>query len=407
MTSIDRPMWVWILFPAVTMSLGWGLRGFIGGGSLGAMIPGALVAMALCLLLDREDQDTALIAAFGAVGIGFGGQETYGQTIGLAVTPATMAWGLAGLALKGAVWGLLGGGLLGVAFIREQYSRRALLIALALMVAGTFAGWKLINEPKLIYFSNLSDKPRAELWAGLLIGAGLLLFWLRSYVPILFAFCGAMGGGLGFGIGGWFQVWGRANAPHPVVGWWKVMEFFFGLLFGAALGYAAWRARDKLTRPNQALPLHPLWSQLGLGLIVVLFTLFMEFHLPLRFNYTVAGAVLLAFLLYAGAAWHAAITLTFCAFALDNLKGKQGSHPIEWTLIILATVAVGLLVSRKPQLRFLFLLLLWTSVADSWLKAFSLGFRNEEAVGTQAVFTLLGLLATAFYFRFCSAKTLR
>ena len=26
---------------AVTMSLGWGLRGFIGGGPLGAMIPGA------------------------------------------------------------------------------------------------------------------------------------------------------------------------------------------------------------------------------------------------------------------------------------------------------------------------------------------------------------------------------
>ena len=33
------------------------------------------------------------------------------------------------------------------------------------------AGWKLINEPKRIYFSDLYDRPRAELWAGLLIGA--------------------------------------------------------------------------------------------------------------------------------------------------------------------------------------------------------------------------------------------
>ena len=71
------------------MSLGWGLRGYIGGGPLGAMIPGALVALCLCLLADRDGEDAAVIAAFGAVGVGFGGQETYGQTIGLAFDPAT------------------------------------------------------------------------------------------------------------------------------------------------------------------------------------------------------------------------------------------------------------------------------------------------------------------------------
>ena len=74
------------------MSLGWGLRGYIGGGPLGAMIPGALVALCLCLLADRDGEDAAVIAAFGAVGVGFGGQETYGQTIGLAFDPATRWW---------------------------------------------------------------------------------------------------------------------------------------------------------------------------------------------------------------------------------------------------------------------------------------------------------------------------
>ena len=36
-----------ILFPALAMSVAWGFRGFIGGGPLGAMIPGALAALAL------------------------------------------------------------------------------------------------------------------------------------------------------------------------------------------------------------------------------------------------------------------------------------------------------------------------------------------------------------------------
>ena len=48
--------WVdFVLLPAVTMSVGWGLRGFIGGGSLGAMIPGALVALVLCRGLGLPD----------------------------------------------------------------------------------------------------------------------------------------------------------------------------------------------------------------------------------------------------------------------------------------------------------------------------------------------------------------
>ena len=43
--------WMFIIFPAVSMLLGWGLRGHIGGGPFGAMIPGALVALSLCMLL--------------------------------------------------------------------------------------------------------------------------------------------------------------------------------------------------------------------------------------------------------------------------------------------------------------------------------------------------------------------
>ena len=88
------------------MSLGWGLRGSIGGGSLGAMIPGAMIGLVLCLLLGRQS-DAGLIAAFAAVGVGFGGQETYGQTVGLSLQPDTFWWAILGFVIKGAAWGLL------------------------------------------------------------------------------------------------------------------------------------------------------------------------------------------------------------------------------------------------------------------------------------------------------------
>ena len=65
------------------MMLGWGLRGFIGGGPFGAMIPGAMVVLALGFLYPRRDW--TMLAAFGAIGVGFGGEMTYGQTGGFIV----------------------------------------------------------------------------------------------------------------------------------------------------------------------------------------------------------------------------------------------------------------------------------------------------------------------------------
>ena len=36
---------LFLALPAIAMMLGWGLRGHIGGGPFGAMIPGAMVAL--------------------------------------------------------------------------------------------------------------------------------------------------------------------------------------------------------------------------------------------------------------------------------------------------------------------------------------------------------------------------
>ncbi|PHX84868.1 MAG: hypothetical protein CK538_09675 [Opitutia bacterium] len=230
------------------MSIGWGLRGFIGGGSLGVMIPGALVALVLGRALGLPAAIAGRVAAFGAIGIGFGGQETYGQTVRFVTDAGPMFWrGIAGLGVKGALWGLLGGAVFGVGCVAHRLTWRQWAVALGLLVGGTWLGWWLIDEPKLLYFSNLKDRPRAEIWAGLLSGGVFFLGWcavgLRraARVPVTFALLGAAGGGVGFALGGVSYAGGMA------LGWaadcypgWKQMEFCFGALLGAAFGVAAW-----------------------------------------------------------------------------------------------------------------------------------------------------------------------
>lgn len=340
------------------MSLGWGLRGYIGGGPLGAMIPGAMVALAICLLLERDGADAGVIAAFGAVGVGFGGQMTYGQTIGLSLQPDTMAWGLLGLWLKGAVWGLLGGAVIGLALVRDRYKQRDVLIGVALSVAGTYVGWKLINQPKLIYFSNRLDRPREEIWAGLLLGAILLLAWLRlrdrTRVPHHMALAGFVGGGLGFLIGGWFQVMGRTHWPNPLVDWWKVMEFTFGLLFGAALGWSAWKQRTALRGLNVSLTRDPL-RYVALGALIAA-------SIYDRWPYTIIGGLMLALALKPSmAAWHVAVTITATAFYFD-LPGVP-------VVSAIASVITACIVERSPRALPAFTLLTTAAVADSVVKS--------------------------------------
>ena len=387
----------WILFPALTMSLGWALRGYIGGGPLGAMIPGALVALCLCLLVDRDGDDAAVIAAFGAIGIGFGGQETYGQTIGLAFDPATRWWGLTGLAVKGAVWGLLGGGVLALSMVRQRFSFTQLAIALLAMGLATQAGWKLINEPKLIYFSNPIDKPRPELWAGLGLGAIALLGWLNDRVLWSFAKRGALFGGIGFAVGGAIQVAGHALHPTPLIGYWKIMELLLGAMLGAAFGSAAWRWRLDLARRPK--PEAPLGLAIHVALAVAVVVAALAIHeAPARASYTLVGVPLLMLAFYLpAAAWHMAITLTYTAFALDYRK----HHPELPQLPLLAAVAVtsiavAWLVARWRSARPLFLVLLWAAVGASLLKSFlpppAVG--QTDLVAMEALFVMMALGAT-------------
>jgi hypothetical protein len=389
MIAAKHKLWAYCLAAAVAMSLGWGLRGSIGGGPLGAMIPGAMVALLLSLILGLDKSASAALAAFGAVGVGFGGQMTYGQTIGFILQPDTFSWGLLGLSVKGGIWGFSGGTVLGLGFVLKRLRRRDVMIGLALLLAGTVIGWKWINEPRLIYFSNPLDKPRPEIWAGLLAGTlfllGYLAFKRQAGIPLAFALWGALGGTIGFGGGGlWMPAGKWWPGSNDWISWWKLMELTFGFCFGLALGYAAWRTRERI----QSAQANPLPRGVRLPTIAVsltaaaalcFVTLWLDMNFDIVWAYTLWGVALLAVATVSDElAWQVALTVTFCAFAFDVpdfvfAERKSVWLPAAWGAVAISTLAAGYLVARRersgaPMPGWSFLALTWSAVVVFHLK---------------------------------------
>ncbi|MEK7675006.1 MAG: hypothetical protein AAB676_04110 [Verrucomicrobiota bacterium] len=110
--AASRGDWPLILVTALSLSIGWGIRGNFGH-EYGAMIPGALAAMAAVLLSGREDwrRRVAYFAFFGALGWSFGGSMSYGQVIAYTHSghSASVLYGFGSLFVIGFLWGAMGG----------------------------------------------------------------------------------------------------------------------------------------------------------------------------------------------------------------------------------------------------------------------------------------------------------
>lgn len=143
-----------ILVCALTLSVGWGIRGNFGH-EYGAMIPGGLTAIAVCLMSGREDwrRRVAYFAFFGAVGWGFGGSMSYGQVIAYAHSGqfATQFYGYAGLFFIGFLWAAIG--VAGTSF--PAVADRDHLTKLFRPIACVFAVWwvwGLVGRSITLYF---------------------------------------------------------------------------------------------------------------------------------------------------------------------------------------------------------------------------------------------------------------
>ncbi|HNR33247.1 MAG TPA: hypothetical protein PKI11_20320, partial [Candidatus Hydrogenedentes bacterium] len=101
-----------IFLAALSLSIGWGIRGNFGH-EYGAMIPGCLTAIVVCLLSGREDwrERVPYFAFFGALGWAFGGSISYMQVIAYTHSghAPTQYYGFFCLFVIGALWGGMGG----------------------------------------------------------------------------------------------------------------------------------------------------------------------------------------------------------------------------------------------------------------------------------------------------------
>ena len=304
------PLWLALLAGAAAGGLGWGIRGQYGH-ETGAMLAGALVGLTLMLLFGgRLHPRTAMTAvAMLTVGIGIGGLETYGQTIGLTQNKAVLgntsafAWGELGLFIKGGLWIAIGATFFGSALSGRGWTIKEIISVLGIMMVAFLIGQQLLNAPfdpeghRLPLMNFSADwrwtpdatldvlKPRPERWGGLLFAwLGLIGYRgliQRDRMAVIFGCAGFVAGGVGFAGG---QLWqaGHAWFPDvykqvfggwdPLINWWNIMEITFGSIWGGALSGLMYRYQGEL-RDGPALhtkALSPVWVYVLAGIHVCL-----------------------------------------------------------------------------------------------------------------------------------------
>ena len=389
----------YILLPALAMCLGWGIRGQFGG-ETGAMVPGALVALALALLSGWRGTDAARLAAVGAFACSLGGMETYGQTIwlvqGQSPSP-TYWWGLLGLAIKGGAWIGLTGIFLAIA-VSDRYRRVELLALIIAMLVFGAVGLYLLNRPHnppdelpFIYFSKRFDpKPRVEWWGGLWFALLTVMLYAgavkKHRQAVTMGLWGILGGAIGFSVGEMLQAWGTHQTPfgqaiQPFIDWWKVMEMSFGFIAGAVLGIG-W----KLTRLSEApIPSIKPWAR-PLDDLTILLWVIPILAIDLQISWAEGWGnlpdlwMLLALLgSLVGSGWApfgtgVAVTLVSASDTLRYLWDEHQLIAFSWGFagLVVLTLVAGYLSAlwyrQGAPVRTWFLWTAWMQTALTWIK---------------------------------------
>lgn len=109
-----NPLWspLAILLAGLSLSIGWGIRGNYGH-ETGAMFPGVLAAVSVCLLSGREDwrERVVYFACLGGLGWALGGSMSYMQVIAYTQSghAPSQYYGVYALFVIGFLWAALGG----------------------------------------------------------------------------------------------------------------------------------------------------------------------------------------------------------------------------------------------------------------------------------------------------------
>jgi hypothetical protein len=230
--------WIGILIVGLTFGTAWAIRGQFGHEE-GAAWAATIGALALVLVSQRKDwySKVLLIALSSAVGWGAGGMISYGKVVGYgrSLSFANASYGLLMLFVIGGLFGLMGGGFVGLTLSSGGQKKINWGSLLSEMVAGGLIFYYFFVGQLEI----LMTPPRSEAWA-VSMGAGMAMLWhmaRNNHIPALrVAFFSALGAGFGFAFGNFLQIFGDVLKIN--FNMWNVMEYSIGFFGGIAMAYS-------------------------------------------------------------------------------------------------------------------------------------------------------------------------
>ncbi|MCK9638368.1 MAG: hypothetical protein M0R39_00540 [Prolixibacteraceae bacterium] len=226
-----------ILLVGIAFGTAWAIRGQFGH-EPGAAFAGIIGVAALLLVARRADWYNKMlpIIAAGAIGWGTTGMISYGMVVGYcrALDLLNSTYGFLSLYVIGGLFGLIGGGLVGLSLNSTSANRVKWPSLVAEMAAGGLIGYYFL----IVQAELLMTPPRSEAWA-ICLGAGAMMVWhmvRNGFSPALrVAFYAMLGAGFGFSFGNLLQTTGNVLQLH--FNMWNVMEYNIGFWGGSGMAY--------------------------------------------------------------------------------------------------------------------------------------------------------------------------
>ncbi len=232
-----------ILLVGIAFGTAWAIRGQFGH-EPGAAMAGIIGGAALVLAAKREEWYKKMLPVIASAAIGWGttGMISYGMVVGYcrAGDLLNSTYGFLSLFVIGGLFGLIGGGLVGLSLNSTSSNRVKWASLLAEMSAGGLIGYYFLIEQAEL----LMTPPRSEAWA-ICFGAGAAMVWhmvRNGYTPALrVAFYAMLGAGFGFSFGNFLQTLGRILEIN--FNMWNVMEYNIGFWGGSGMAYGVFTSK--------------------------------------------------------------------------------------------------------------------------------------------------------------------
>ena len=232
-----------LVIVGMTLGTAWAVRGQFGH-EQGAAWAASIGAICVILIADKQEWYNRVfkIVLAAAIGWGIGGMISYGLVVGYGrgIDFINVYYGLAMLFVIGGLYGILGGGLFGLALTNPGQSKIDWPRLITEMVAGAVVAYFFL----IMQWEWLMTPPRDEMWAAC-FGMAVALAWYlirnKHHSALRVALFSGLGAGFGFAFGNFLQVMG--NTTGIAFNFWNVMEYSIGFFGGIGMAYGTFTSQ--------------------------------------------------------------------------------------------------------------------------------------------------------------------